>query len=95
MEEKIMARHPDPNKSGVRIDKQKYGTIRDAMLQSIRAQQEISFEDLTKAVSQRVGDTFQRSVTWYVTTVKLDLEARGIIERIPGRKPQHLRLAGD
>ena len=95
MTEKIMAKHPHPNKSGVRIDKQKYETIREAILQSIRARQEISFKDLTRAVSQLVGDTFLGSVTWYVTTVKLDLEARGIIERIPDRKPQHLRLAGD
>ena len=29
---------------------------------------------------------------WYLTTVKLDLEARNIIERIPNKSPQQLRL---
>jgi len=92
MKERIMSRHPDPSKSGVRIGRRKYETIREAILESIRAQQEISFTDLTEAVKQRVGGAFPGSVTWYVTTVKLDLEARGIVERIPGRKPQHIRL---
>jgi hypothetical protein len=32
-----------------------------------------------------------RSVMWYVTTVALDLEARGEIERVPGSKPQRPR----
>lgn len=27
---------------------------------------------------------------WYVTTVKLDLEARGELVRVAGVKPQHL-----
>jgi hypothetical protein len=31
------------------------------------------------------------SLTWYTVTVKLDLEARGEIERVPGVQPQRLR----
>ncbi|MEM1418661.1 MAG: hypothetical protein AAGH15_27450 [Myxococcota bacterium] len=31
------------------------------------------------------------SIPWYLTTVKLDLEARGLLERIPGARPQRLR----
>jgi hypothetical protein len=31
------------------------------------------------------------SVGWYTTTVKLDLETRGFIERVLGPKPQRLR----
>jgi hypothetical protein len=32
------------------------------------------------------------SISWYATMVKLDLEARGEIERIPGSSPQRIRL---
>jgi len=31
------------------------------------------------------------STGWYTTTVKLDLEAKGEIERVPGSTPQRLR----
>ena len=32
------------------------------------------------------------SVSWYTTTVKLDMGARRVTERIPGSRPQVLRL---
>ena len=51
-----------------------------------------TFSELTDAVGQRIGDVFDGSVGWYVTSVKLDLEARGVLERIDGRSPQRLRL---
>lgn len=31
-------------------------------------------------------------VVWLFTTVHLDLEARGLIRRVPGQKPLHLAL---
>jgi hypothetical protein len=35
---------------------------------------------------------FRGSIGWYTTIVKLDLEARDLIERITDKKPQPLRL---
>ena len=93
MEEKIMTRHPQPGKSGVNISKQKYDVVRQAILASIRARGEISFKDLTEDVGLRLAGNFDGSITWYVTTVKLDLEARGIVERVLRQSPQQLRLA--
>ena len=48
--------------------------------------------DLTADVHEELEGSFDGSITWYVTTVKLDLEARGLIERIPRSSPQRLRL---
>jgi hypothetical protein len=31
------------------------------------------------------------SVNWYTVTVKLDLEARRVLERVAGARPQRLR----
>jgi hypothetical protein len=39
-----------------------------------------------------LSDTFDGKVVWYILTVKLDLEARGIIERIPKINPHKLRM---
>lgn len=33
------------------------------------------------------------SIRWYIKAVQLDLEARGLIERLPGSKPLRLRHA--
>jgi hypothetical protein len=90
--ERILTNHPQPGKQGVNIDRRKYEMIREAILECIGAQGEITFKELTAEVRRRLAGSFEGSISWYVTTVKLDLEARGEIERIPGRKPQHLRL---
>ena len=91
MEEKILTLHPE-GKEGVNISKAKYDQMRGAILGSIRDHGEISFKELSGAVESRLTEGFEGSIGWYVTTVKLDLEARGEIERVPGKSPQRLRL---
>lgn len=91
MSERIKTLHPE-GKQGVNISKEKYETVREAILQILRERGEISFQELTPVVEERIGDYFDSSVPWYTVTVKLDLEARGIIERIPGSSPQVLRI---
>ena len=53
-----------------------------------------SFQALNEAVHQKLADNFEGSIGWYYTTIKLDLEARGVIicERKSGQ-PQMIRLA--
>jgi hypothetical protein len=89
---KIYARTITPGKKGTNIDKEKYQLIYDAILETLKEKGEIPFNLLSKAVKARLRESFDGSVAWYTTTVKLDMEYRGIIERISGRKPQHLRL---
>ena len=93
MGEKIEARHPDKNKAGVNIDKEKYEMIREAILGLIGSRGEIAFKDLAPEVGKLISDKFEGSISWYVTTVKLDLEARGLIERVPHVKHQRIQLS--
>ena len=92
MEEKILTLHPD-GKQGVNISKEKYETIRQAILTILGDQGETLFKDLPAEVEQKLERGFDGSISWYVTTVKLDLEARGLITRVPKSSPQRLRLA--
>jgi hypothetical protein len=92
MSDRIMTLHPG-GKKGVNIDRSKYDTVRQAIETVLHAQPGATFSELTDAVGQRIGASFDGSVGWYVTSVKLDLEARGLLERIDGRSPQRLRLA--
>lgn len=92
MAEKIMTLHPE-GKAGVNIDKAKYDAIRSAILASIADNgEQIALKNLATAVTTHLPTTFDGSIGWYITTVKLDLEARGEIERVPKTTPQQLRL---
>ena len=92
MEEKILTLHPDPAKAGLNIRKEKYEVIRDAILRILRDKDEMLFKDLAGEVEKMIEGGFEGSISWYVTTVKLDLEARGVIERVHGMSPQRLRI---
>jgi hypothetical protein len=92
MKDKIRTLHPE-KKQGVNISREKYDLIRDAILCVLRTQKEITFMNLSRAVEKEVNGKFEGSVTWYVTTVKLDMEARGEIRRVPNSRPQLVKLA--
>jgi len=92
MKDRIRTLHPE-KKQGVSISREKYEIIRKAILSTLRAQKEITFMNLSRAVEKQVNGNFEGSVTWYVTTVKLDMEARGEIKRVPKSRPQLVKLA--
>ena len=92
MRETIRTLHPE-KKQGVNISREKYEVIRQAILSVLEAEKEMTFMKLARAVEKEVKGGFEGSVTWYVTTVKLDLEARGKIKRVPRSRPQLLKLA--
>ena len=93
-EERIMTLHPK-GKAGVNIEKSKYDAMRRALLKVIpRSKSGVLFGDLGDLVLDHLDEGLYpkgASVLWYVTTVKQDLEARGLIEQVPGAKPQRLR----
>ena len=90
-EEKILTLHPD-GKKGTNISLTKYNLIKDAMLQIIHQKGKITYQDLSDQLEKDLQPTFDGRVIWYVVTVKLDLEARGIIERIPKTSPHQVRI---
>jgi len=90
-EEKIMTLHPQ-GKKGVNILKRRYDTIKDFIIETVQEHKEISFEQLTDLAVDKLTKTFDGKVLWYLVTVKLDLEAREIIERIPKTSPHKVRM---
>jgi porphobilinogen deaminase len=91
-DERIMTLHPDEGKSGVNISKQKYDDMHSAILKALEEEDEPTFSELGDAVKRQLEGHFDGSIGWYYTTVKLDLEARGVIERVEGSRPQRIRL---
>lgn len=90
-EEKILTLHPQ-RKNGVYILKRRYDVIKDYILDIIRNQPNITFSDLADQAHNDLQGSFDGKVVWYITTVKLDLEARGLVRRVPKTSPHQLTL---
>ncbi len=94
--EKVVAETPTPGKQPTRIDRWKYDLVRFAILAVVPSDKYgLEFNELPQLVEAQISeDDLKRlgSVSWYTTTVKLDMEVKGEIERIPASKPQRLRL---
>ena len=91
-EERIMTLHPD-GKQGVNILKRRYDTIKDFILQTIRTHDKVTFKELISIANEKLSSSFDGKVTWYIVTVKLDLETRGLIKRIPNPGSHALELS--
>ena len=91
MEEKILTLHP-AGKTGVNILKRRYDVITEFIILTLQKKKEISFQDLTDLAVDKLQSNFDGKIVWYMVTIKLDLEARNIIERIPKTSPHKLRL---
>jgi len=97
-QDKVLCQTPTPGKQPTRIDRWKYDLVH-AAIQAVVPHNEtgIEFRDLPTLVKQRLAPSDLEklgSVSWYTTTFKLDMEVKGELERVPGSKPQRLRLIG-
>lgn len=89
-EERILTKHP-LGKSGKNITKQNYETLKEAIV-TVLKNKELTHDELFTELNKRLHRSFSGNINWYGETVKLDLEARRIIERTDS-KPQRLRLS--
>ena len=78
--EQIQTLHPQPGKTNKRISLDKYNVIRQNIIM-ILANAEWTHRELMEKLYENMKDSFDGGVQWYGETVKLDLEARKIIER--------------
>jgi len=89
-EEKIQTLHPVPGKTNKSISVDKYNKVKENIL-SILQGTELTHTELMEKLFDQKKDDFAGGVQWYGETVKLDLEARKIIERTAA-KPARYRL---
>ncbi|WP_020531968.1 DUF6958 family protein [Flexithrix dorotheae] len=90
-EERILTMHPK-GKKGVNILKRRYDIIKEFILKTVEEYEEITYDKLSDLAVEKLSETFDGKVLWYIVSVKLDLEAREIIERIPKTSPHKLRM---
>ncbi len=92
--DRIEVLNPNTGRPDRTIAADRYTNMKKAILKVVpRRKAGVPFAELSTRVAPLLDpNVFEgASIGWYTTTVKLDLEARGLIERIPGVKPQHLR----
>jgi hypothetical protein len=87
-EDKILTKHPQ-GKRGVNMSKTKYDQMKAALL-SVLQGSELTHNELFNSLNQKLAGKFDGNIGWYGESLKLDLEARGLIERF-GKNPQKYR----
>ncbi|MDB5013243.1 MAG: hypothetical protein JWQ25_1445 [Daejeonella sp.] len=88
-DEKILTQHP-LGKSGKNISTEAYNLHKDAIIAAL-TNNELTHTELSSRVNELLSGKFSGNINWYAETVKLDLEARKLIERTKD-KPQKYRL---
>jgi hypothetical protein len=86
-EEKIFTKHP-LGKSGKNIDKQKYETLKKTILSALQ-NKELTHTELFNRLNKNLKGKFSGNISWYAETVKLDLEARKIVQRTSSKPPKY------
>lgn len=92
--EKVECLTPTPGKQPTKIEKIKYDAVSAAILAVLPNNGDgLLFKGLPDLVSDFLGREKMKEIgssSWYTTTVKLDLEAKGLIYRVPKSSPQRL-----
>jgi len=88
-EEKILTQHPQ-GKTGRNIDKETYELFKKEILATLKGK-ELTHTELFEQLEKRLKNKFSGNISWYAETLKLDLEARKMIERTDD-KPQKYRV---
>lgn len=89
-EDKIQTLHPEPGKKNEYISAEKYDAMKAAIYYVLRRTAP-TYTELIKELKEHLKETFHDNVSWYTMVVKLDLEAKGMIERTKS-KPQRYRI---
>lgn len=91
MDDTILTLNPARGKQGVRISRAKYDQVRAAIVAALRQHETLTFKELAAAVNTALAGRFEGSITWYLTCVKLDMQARKELT-VSGASPQQIRL---
>jgi len=75
-------------KSGKNIDKQKYETLKKAILSALQ-NKELTHTELFDRLNKSLQGEFSGNISWYAETTKLDLEARKIVQRTSTKPPKY------
>lgn len=94
MNHKVQLKHPD-GKKAIAMPKERYDLLKPAVLKLLRSRESATFNEISAAIVEdfaRRKTVFKGSIPWHLEWVKLDLEARKFIKRVPGTSPQKYEI---
>lgn len=89
--------HPIEGQAGHKVHKAKYRQVKAAIIEELSRTKEVCFVKLIEMCRITLTDSnnFDGSVSWHVSAVKLDLEARKKIVCVRSGDGQHISLNAD
>ena len=91
----MLTKNVHQGKAGARVNLEKDRAMCDAILNTLPSDDTgMTWDEMVDVVAPRLPQhlfAHMGSVRWYSEAVQLDLEANGIIERLPKSKPIRLR----
>lgn len=92
MEKRILTLHPK-GKNGVNILERRYNMVKETILSVLEENGgEMYYQDVNEEAKRKLSGFFDGKIPWYVVSVKLDLEARGIINRVSKSSPHRIKI---
>jgi len=95
----MRARNINTRQANLTLDDEKYEMMRAAILDVLPTEGEgLTWAEVVDAIAPNMPSRLfphLGSVRWYSKAVQLDLEARGLIARVPRTKPMRLRRVTD
>lgn len=89
----VTTNHPFNDQLGMSVEKTKYSQIKKAIISVLGKNKEVSLIKLIEDVKTLLVGSFDGSISWHVTAVKLDLEARKKIICVRSGDGQHISLS--
>lgn len=90
MQEVIFTMHP--REHGVNILKHRYSLIKKFILTILEEEGPSSYKYLNYRISDKLFGLFEGEVSRYVDLIRIDLEERRIIERVPNSRIHKIRI---
>lgn len=90
----VQLQHP-AGKKPVRMDRSKYERMKTAIVDHLKGTGGSTHSELLRAITAdlaRAKPKFEGSIAWHLEWVKLDLEARKVIERLGNKAATEYRL---
>ncbi len=81
--------------TNTRVSPERYAAVADALLKVLPSEGEgLTWPEIVEAVAPQVPQELfpeVKTVRWYSICVRLDLEAKGLVERLTGKKRLRFR----